>query len=237
MKKIGFLFVLLLVLICPALAKTKMPFAPENVIAIHIGPKNATFDESKFSDIKFFYTPDLKYTDKAVTGTPVVLTKWLNKGLRLDDAIVLDKNGDGAFIGFLMRDKRIEDAFSQGDLDSLGNVLRNVVEEGRATPHTTDKPLKLDDLSGILGKKLPNIEMVNASGEATDTQTVIYEAGELPTLIYFYRVPPGHKFQTAEQAMKDVETPMQALAGIAGMSVSDEQYGILERLESELYGR
>jgi hypothetical protein len=237
MKKAVLLLVLSLVLLCPALAKTKMPWAPENVIAIHIGPKNATFDESKFSDIKFFYTPNLKYTDKAVTGTPVVLTKWVNKGLRLDEAIVLDKNGNGSFIGFLMRDKRIEDAFSQGDLDSLGNVLKSVVEENRATPHTTDKPLKLDDLSGILGKQLPNIEMENAAGEATDTQTVIYDGKELPTLVYFFRVPPQHKFQSAEEAMKDVETPMQALAGIAGMSASDEHYSIFERLESELYGR
>lgn len=237
MKKIVLPLLLLLVMLCPALAKTKMPFAPENVIAIHIGPKNPTFDESKFTDIKFFYTPNLKYTDKAVTGTPEILTKWLNRGLRLDEAIVLDKNGDGAFIGFLTRDKRIEDAFSQGDLDSLGNVLRSVVEEGRATPHATDKPLKLDDLSGILGKKFPNFKIVNSAGKVTTTKAIIYDVNELPTLIYFYRIPPGHKFQSAEQAMQDVETPMQALAGIAGMSVSDEQYGILERLESELYGR
>lgn len=237
MKKAVWLLILLSVLLCPALAKNKMPWAPENVIAIHIGPMNPTFDGTKYPDIKFYYTPELNWTTEKVTGTPVLLTKWLNQGLRMEEGIVLDKNGNGAFIGFIMRGKRLEDNFSQGDLDKLGNVLKSVIEENRATPHTTKKPLKLDDLSGILGKQFPDFEVEDSAGEKTTTKAIIYEANELPTLVYFFHIPYDHKFQDVEAAVGEAQTPMQFLAGISSMSAGDEYLSTLERLESELYGR
>jgi len=213
-----------------------MPYAPQRVIGLHIGPKNPGFNESQFPDIKFYYTPKIKWSTKKVAGTPEVLSRWLDKGgLRLDEAIVLDKNGTGAFIGFIMKDKALTENFSQGDLDSLGNVLKSVVEENRETPFSKSTPLDPQDLSGMLGRKFPSFEVVNASGEASWTGSII--ASSLPTMIFVFRIPPDHQFKSPEEAMKDVESPLQALSGMANVFVSDEYLALLKKIEEDLYGR
>ena len=52
MKKTYLVLLGLALLLTPALAK--MPFAPDRTIGLHLGPRNPTFDESKFPDIDFY---------------------------------------------------------------------------------------------------------------------------------------------------------------------------------------
>jgi hypothetical protein len=41
----------------------QMKVQPSKTVVIFLGPKNPTFDETKFPDIKFYYTPDLALKD------------------------------------------------------------------------------------------------------------------------------------------------------------------------------
>ena len=56
MKTITILFTALLI---TGLSFGQMKYKPKVVVVV-LGPKNATFDESRFSDLKFYYLPDLK---------------------------------------------------------------------------------------------------------------------------------------------------------------------------------
>ncbi len=213
-----------------------MPFAPKNIIAIHIGPKNATFDETKFPDIQFFYTPGLKWTLDKTTGKPALLANWLNaKGLRTDEMIVLDKSGVIAFKNVLLTTKRVEDGIGQGDLDSLGNVLRNVVEKNKLAPHVSDKPFDPADLS-LLGRRFPDFAVVNASGEAFSTAAIISKEAS-PKMIFFFFIPPTYVFQDVSESMSSATSLFQVIGAATNMSLGDEYVALLKRFQEELYGR
>lgn len=213
-----------------------MPYAPKEVIAVHLGPKNATFDESKFPDIRFYYTPDLVFTQERSSGKPALLVSWLNKkGLRADEAIVLDKDGNVAFKNVLLSFKKIEDAIGQGDLDTMGNVLKRVVEENKSAPYVSDKPFDPSDLS-MLGRKFPDFQVANASGEIISMKALLY-SDDSPRLVFFYRIPKDHVFKDISDSMKDVTSPLQVLGAVTSQSVQDEYLAILNRFEDDLYCR
>ncbi len=213
-----------------------MPYAPENVIAIHIGAKNPTFDESQFPDIKFYYTPNLKWTAEKTTGKPELLADWINKkGLRMDEAIVLDKKGNVAFKNILISFKKIVDANGQGDLDTMGNVLKNVVEENKPAPYVSSKPFDPSDIS-LLGQKLPDLMLQDSSGKPVSLAGLI-GSSDKPKLLFFYRIPSAHVFRDISKSMKDVTSPLQMLGAVSEQSVGDEYLAILKRFEDDLYCR
>jgi len=60
MKKLALLS---LVMIITVSMFGQMKIQPSKTVVIFLGAKNSTFDESKFPNIKFYYTPDLKLKD------------------------------------------------------------------------------------------------------------------------------------------------------------------------------
>lgn len=56
MKTIAFLFTALLI---TGISFGQMKYKPKVVVVV-MGPKNSTFDESKFPDLNFYYLPDIK---------------------------------------------------------------------------------------------------------------------------------------------------------------------------------
>jgi len=114
--KIFVSFIVLLIFSQTALAQDTYDI---NVIMIGIGGKNATFDESKYPDLSFYYTPnlvskaELGETAKSALslfgdgareifeGKPDILAKWWDdKDLR-NYALLFDKNGVGTWQGRL----------------------------------------------------------------------------------------------------------------------------------------
>ena len=51
--------IFLVALLMAGVSFGQMKYKPKVVVVV-LGPRNPTFDESKFSDLQFFYTPDLK---------------------------------------------------------------------------------------------------------------------------------------------------------------------------------
>ncbi len=52
--------IFLVALLLAGVSFGQMKYKPSKVIVVVLGPKNPTFDESKFPDLEFYYTPDLK---------------------------------------------------------------------------------------------------------------------------------------------------------------------------------
>lgn len=237
MKKYIFVFFAVLTTVICSVSFAAMPYATKNVIAINLGPKNPTFNESKFPDIKFFYTPNLKWDTNKTTGKPLFLADWLNKkGMRPDQAVLLDKNGFGDFECFLMTDTKIEDNKILGDIENMGEALKAVVEKGRTSDDRTGNKMDLSMISATYGRPFPDFEIVSSSGEGTTTQNAINSIG-LPTIVFVYYIPKDHQFKDAESSMKDVTSVMQAIGGITNMSVSDDRLDKLNRIETDLYCR
>ncbi|MCX5749051.1 MAG: hypothetical protein NTZ10_02230 [Candidatus Saganbacteria bacterium] len=237
MKKHLFVSAVIFAAVLSAVSFAAMPYAPKNVVAINLGPKNPTFNESKFQDIKFYYTPELNWDTNKAGGKPAFLADWINKkGLRQDEAVLLDRNGFGAFECFLMRDTKFEDNRILGDIENMGEALKAVVENGRTSGDRTGKKMDLTMISAVYGRPFPDFEIVTSSGEVTTTRNAISAAG-LPTIVFVYYIPRDHQFKDAESSMKDVTTVMQAIGGITNMSVSDDRTDLLNRIENDLYCR
>ena len=237
MKKCLLALAALLIVLTCSVSYAAMPYAPQKTIAINLGPKNPTFDESKFPDINFYYTPDLKWDTNKASGKPAFLAQWINKkGMRPDQLVLLDKNGFGAFECFIMTNKKIEDNKILGDIENLGEALKEVVEKGRTSSDRTDKQMDLSMISATYGRPFPDFEIVNASAEVSTTQQAIAAAG-LPTMVFVYYIPKDHQFKSAEDTMKDVTSFMQVLGGVTNMSVSDDRTEMLNRIETDLYCR
>ncbi|MFH1387211.1 MAG: hypothetical protein ABIH50_06065 [bacterium] len=234
-NKMIFLFAAFTLLIVPALAI--MPFAPERTIGLHIGPKNPTFDESKYPDIDFYYTPQIKWKQMKATGSPEVLANWIQKkGLTMNELILFDKKGIVDFTGFLVPGKKIVEVHDLGFLRTLGEALHKIVEEDRESSKKTTKPIKWDWVSDLEGRSFPSFEVYNASGEATTTAAVIGR-DEKPKLMIVFRIPYNYKFQTLEEQMEGAEDPMAMFSAVTQMESGEQHTAYLKLIEEELYNR
>lgn len=59
MKTIKFILILCSIIAFKGVLVSQMKYQPETIVIV-LAEKNPTFDETRFPDIKFFYTPDLK---------------------------------------------------------------------------------------------------------------------------------------------------------------------------------
>jgi len=116
MKKFA---ILVTAMIMAGVSFGQMKYQPSKVVVVVLGPKNPTLDESKFPDLHFYYTPDLKLqmskkaavnnsskhawssalgvgrtahaeNNDTYTGKPEILVE---NGIASGYACILDKNG------------------------------------------------------------------------------------------------------------------------------------------------
>ena len=232
--------VTLLLVVCVLLAAAvasahaAMPYATKNVTVIFLGPKNPTFNESLYPDLKFYYTPQLKWGVKTSTGTPEFLVGWLNKKLEPDTVFITDKDGIVAFVTFLYKEKSICDAQILGDVDNVGSILKSVVEEKHSVYDRSSKPADYNLITGLRGHKFPSFNITTASGETVSTETILYSDYE-PKMLMFSYIPEDHVFKSAEDTMKNTTTFLQAISGIANMTAGDEYTLLFDKLETEIY--
>jgi hypothetical protein len=218
-------------------APAKMPFAPDETIGLHLGPKNPTFDESKFPEIKFYYTPQLKWSQKVTKGKPEILAKWLTKkGLAQNEIILIDKKGKVDFAGLLIPGKRAIETRDLGFVYTLEESLKEIVEENRESIKSAKKPFKWDWISDIEGRRFPTFEVVDAAGKKTTTAAIINK-DEKPKLILVFTIPYSYKFKEPEQQLEGAETFTQALGAVLQIESGTEHTGYLKLIEEDIYGR
>ena len=129
--------------------------------------------------------------------------------MRIDEAIVLDKNANVAF--------------------------KNVVEDNRPAPYVSSKPFDPSDIS-LLGQNLPDLQLQDALGKSVSLVSLI-NSNDKPKLLFFYRIPQTHLFRDISEPMKEVTSPLQMISAITEQSAGEEYLALLKRFEMDLYCR
>lgn len=207
-------------------------YAPE-VVLIGVGEKNATFDETKYPNLKFYYTPELSSEDsgKNFSGTPeFVKTIWNNKNFNYG-FMLFDKNGVCVTMGYdIMRQKDIGARLCV-DKSKLSNHLKKYVKKGK-TGKVSKKEMKLRKSNFMVGHKMPKYNVTNLDGESTEISS-ISDSGK-PTLIIFFNIPKNADFNVASK-IQDKKTGKGFFkAMIKGYSASKGQ-NLFIQLESEFF--
>ena len=207
------------------------------VIAIGVGDKNVTLDESKFPDISVYYVPtmsaNMNLDGKMVfKGKPEVITKWFNCSNDVNNFLVVAQNGviyDQGKSITAGTDMLNVDTEKKGNLyKAIRNVLRGKEKK------ESKKAIKPCDDGGFIKRKLPNFSIITPDGDQTTTDAVIPK--DIPTLVIFFYLNPeayigGDKEGDVDIRSKEYMSRMaESMSGVMGAQP-------LIQVERELFGR
>ena len=178
---------------------------PPKVVVLFVGEKNATFDESKFPNCNFYYTPGITVTEKKAkvlfgkstydlefSGTPEGFHHTKMEG----DAYFFDKNGviSGRYKSFsniLISRKR--GLTGSPKFENYKSYSKGFVKKGKTTKKAKKQPKKPKFLWDYYGLQLPkDFEVEDASGKKVSLQSLV--TGNGLTLLYTLYLPPTTDF-------------------------------------------
>lgn len=223
--------------------------APQ-VVLIGVGEKNATLDESDFSDLKFYYTPGIKPVRDDVgetaqslvnltggvsfvlEGLPEFLVN-VNKKNELDEAFFLfDKNGVCETQGYdLMRQNGDIAKRICSDKKKLKDHLVDVVKKGK-TAKKSKKELKIKKGDFMVGHSFPEFEVSDASGQSVSILSVLNNE---PTLVVFFYLPPDIDIHAGENSFED-KSGKSFFKAMASSASGANDVVVFKNIQSQFFG-
>jgi len=240
-----------------AAAGKKVP-APQ-VVMIGIGAKNPTFDETKFPDLQFAYTPGITVvkgggeTAKAVWNTltsgmirdsifgePKFLVQWWDKQDLRAHGLFFDAKGVVAWEGEVEGDD-VLDSDGEGVESSLGDALKTVLAKGKNAPFDEKKKIdfeKNDPDEALVAMKIPDFSVTMASGEVRNIKSVT-ESGK-PVLVVFFQITSTSDLTNIQERMDKADkekNEAEAWKCAAEKDALENLNELLAGIEKELFGR
>lgn len=230
-----------------------------NVLMIGIGAKNPTFDESRFPDLTFVYTPGLvsqakmgsagksalalfagKSSREIYKGTPKVLETWWDKKNLRHHTILFDKNGIGSWEGWLNlvegRGDRtqMEDTRGKGKKKELSKMLKLIHKKGKTTKVKEGKDFNPKKDNAILNRKMPDFDVVPFDSEESKPISSYIETGK-PVLVVFFQISPDVNLKEAKESGKGKSGKSFMKAMMAGAAGAEWEKAFV-MLEKHLFG-
>lgn len=220
------------------------------VVVLFAGEKNATFDESKFPNCNFYYTPGIKVAEtkkaksllgkalgaisyeRTYTGSPEEF--YFTK---MEYATFFDKNGviSGLYKTFdniLTSSKR--NLYGTPNFENYNKFSRNFVKKGKTTKKAKKDPRKPKFIFDYYGRQLPkDFDVEDASGKKHSLKNLV--SGNDLTLLYVLYLDPKIDFnkglesganKKGKEYLKDVYSSTKGIIGL----------GLLEDFEGEFFG-
>lgn len=207
-------------------------YAPE-VVLIGVGEKNASFDEARFPDLKFYYTPELSSADEGVTftGSPeFVKTIWNDKSFK-DGFMLFDKNGVCVTMGYDINRQNDIGGRMCTDKKTLNDHLRTYVKKGK-TGKASSKDMKMKKSDFMLAHKMPEYDVNNSAGDTVKVSSIC-ESGK-PVLVIFFNIPKAVDLNAANQA-GNKKTGRGFLNAMKQGAGGAKQQKLFVELESEFF--
>ncbi len=219
MKKVTLLF-LMTIFCIGTFAQSK--YQPK-VVVLFMGEKNATFDESKFPDCKFYYTPDITAEVKEVksaAGMGLAAMGIKKEGAGYDitysgapeeayympwnGAIFFDKDGvvSGLYKTFknvaVSPKKNMQGVIEFTDYNSFS---KDYIKKGKLTKKAKKDPKKPKTIFDFHGKELPKeFEVQDVDGNRTAIKDLV--KGDALTLLYVLYLKPDCDFKAGMESGK-----------------------------------
>lgn len=219
------------------------------VVLIGIGEKNQTLDESLYPNIEFYYTPNLQSKAKANStvkafasmsgaaketfeGQPEFLAElWNEKDLK-EAFMLFDKEGVCATQGYhiLQQGSDIGNRLC-ADKDKLEKHLKTYVKkEKTAKPAKRDMKLKKSDF--MVGREMPEFNVVSVSGEEKSINSII--DGQ-PTLIVFFQLSKDIDIAEGKKADQSDKSGKQLFATMTQAAAGSDIENLFVQLESQFF--
>lgn len=224
-----------------------------NVIMVGIGGKNATFDESKFPDLQFYYTPELisqaqveddakaaisllgGETREVFEGKPEILQKWFDEMDLRGYALVFDKNGVGTWQGKLdIEDDIIEDSEGEGEEESLEDTFEFLFEDGEVMELDEDKEFDYEDDDSIIETYMPDFEVVALDGSKKSIRNLTKNGKT--TMVVFFQISKDVDLNAAANVKEEdglggfLSSTVKSMAGFSWQQ-------LMKKLEFSIYGK
>jgi hypothetical protein len=180
MKK---LLLIIVVLFYTVSVFSEMKYKP-NVVVIFMGEKNPSFDESKYPDLKFYYTPDITLKSSSADdykygGSPQELVKLdVDRGTYFfdKDAVFIGNlygvSADGIEKNSVFVTHKRKTVVTDGnyyELITVGDLAKNYIKKGKSTKSVKNAKIKKkdnpDSFRFLHGKKWPDFNVQDASGK------------------------------------------------------------------------
>ncbi len=223
-----------------------------NVIMIGIGGKNPTFDESKFPNLQFYYTPEMisqaevgdeakaavallgGSTREVFAGKPEILEEWYDELDLRNYALLFDKNGVGTWQGKLdLEDHMIEDSEGQGEEESLEDTFEFLFDDGEEMEFDDGKEFDYEDDDCIIETKMPDFEVVAVDGSKKSIKSLV-ENGKT-TMVVFFQISKDMDLNAAEE-VKEEEGIGGFFGGVAKSMAGYSWQQLMKQLEFYIYG-
>ncbi len=207
------------------------------VIAIGIGERNSTLDESKFPNTTVYYTPSIKIThmalgEKKFSGNPSFLAKWFNTSGEANDFLVLGKNGIVYDQGKSIVEGQYMEKVETERKGSFERAAYAVTVKDR-TLKESRKPLDVSDEKGFIRRRLPSFTMTDTEGNSVNS-TSVFENGKPKLVIFFYLNPDT--YIGSEKESGDEIRSKEYMRGRMESSSGVEGVRALIQVERELFG-
>ena len=217
MKK-TLLLALAIVMSLGAFAQSKYP---SKVVVLFLGEKNATFDESKFPDCKFYYTPGIKGEVEKVEslagkafGAAGVKTQGMDYkvtysgspaeaySIPMGGGTFFDKNGiiSGMYKTFdnvcTSPKKNLQGVY---DFENYNVFSKDFVKKGKTLKKAKKAPKKPKTIFDYCGLEMPvDFEVQDAAGKKTKIKDLV--KGEPLTLLYVLYLKPDYNFKAGMES-------------------------------------
>lgn len=219
---------------------------PPKVIVLFVGEKNTTFDESKFPNCNFYYTPGIKIKEKKAkvlfgkstydlefSGTPEEFYHTKMVG----DVYFFDKNGiiSGRYKNFdYILTSRKRGLTGSPKSENYKVFSKGFVKKGKTTKKAKKQPRKPKFLWDYYGLQLPkDFEVEDASGKKASLQSLV--TGNNLTLLYTIYLPPttdlnkGMESGDKKKSLKFIKDALNTSKGIKALD-------LLSDFEGEFFG-
>lgn len=226
------------------------------IVVLFMGEKNPTFDESKFPNCSFYYTPGIKGSEEKVESAA---SKGLGalgiKGTESDykvtfsgipeeayktnicKAVLFDKNGNvsGSYKTFdnvaVSPKKNMQGAITYVSYNSFS---KDYIKKGDETKKAKKAPKKPKHLFDYYGLPFPyDFEVENAQGEKTMVSELV--KGEALTLFYALYLSPEIDLQAGMESGKDKKSKEYINASI-NTAKGQKKLEFLVALEKDIFG-
>ena len=197
--------IIVLAFIFPSLNAQKLSKIAPKIIAIGIGEKNPTFDESMFPDIDIYYTPNIIINDYGmsdaewmeeyikVTTIPFYKSKkMVGDPLTGTPQFIIDANSyrDRGITSFYMLFDSEGLCYTfgyDGSPEGMSDELKDVVKKGK-TIKPAKKPYGFEKKQVIVGHKLGDFSIQSIEGNTLELNTLL---GKEPVLVIFFQLDSG----------------------------------------------
>lgn len=196
-----------------------------NVVMLGIGAQNTTLNEQQFPDLKFYYTPKLisqakvgktgkallslfadKSTREVFEGEPEFLAKWWDEKNLKNYAVLFDKNGVGAWQGYLdlEEDNILESDAEGGDNDALKDILEALIEDNENIELDVDKnkdDFDYGDDECLIEREIPNFNIVTKNNKVKSIKELV--KSDKQTLLVIFQIPKDVDLNALGKIEKD----------------------------------